>query len=95
MKKTDFITKIVIFVLVFLVIFTLAIFLAFLKTGTEPATLVQWVYTVFGLELLVTMFKKYLDKKYGKDDLNEFDTDFDCSADSGSGSDYLLSDSVD
>ena len=77
MKKTDFITKIVIFVLVFLVIFTLAIFLAFLKTGTEPATLVQWVYTVFGLELLVTMFKKYLDKKYGKDDVyeNQLDTE--------------------
>ena len=95
MKKADFITKTVVFVLTFLVVFTVAVFIAFLKTGTEPATLVQWVYTVFGLELLVTMFKKYLDKKYGKDDLNEFDTNSDCSADSGSGIDYPLSDSVD
>lgn len=66
--KLDFLTKVVVFVLAFLVIFTVVILLAFLKTGTEPSSLVQWVYTVFGLELLMTMFKKWLDKKYGRDD---------------------------
>lgn len=68
MKNLDLLTKIVIFVLAFLVVFTVAILVVFLKTGSEPSSLVQWVFTVFGLELGATMFKKYIDKKYGKGD---------------------------
>jgi hypothetical protein len=63
--------------------------------GQSQDTLIQWTYTVFGAELGFTMFKKWLDKKYGKDDLNEFDTNSDGSADSCGSADNLLSDSVD
>ena len=63
--------------------------------GQSQDTLIQWTYTVFGAELGFTMFKKWLDKKYGKDEVNEFDTSFIGTTDSGSSPDHLLSDSVD
>jgi len=67
----DFLSKIVLFVLGYLVLFSIAMTVIFVVVGTEPATLIQWTFTVFGVELLATMFKKYIDKKYGRDDDND------------------------
>lgn len=75
MNNTDFLTKIVLFVLVYLVLFSIVMTVVFVVVGSEPATLIQWTFTVFGVELLVTMFKKYIDKKYGKDDVNDSEID--------------------
>ena len=66
MRKLDFLTKVVVFDLAFLTIFTVACFISHHITGTEPATLIQMVFTVFGMELLLTMVKTWLDKHYGK-----------------------------
>ena len=79
----------------FLTVYTVVCFISNHINGQSQDTLTTMVFTVLGLELGLTMLKKWLDKKYGKDELIEFNTDSDCSADSGSGSDYLLSDSVD
>jgi len=67
----DFLSKIVLFVLGYLVLFSLAMTVIFVVVGAEPATLIQWTFTVFGVELLATMFKKYIDKKYRRDDDND------------------------
>ena len=83
------------YVFVFLTLFTIVCFISNHMNGQSQDTLIQWTYTVFGAELGFTMFKKWLDKKYGKDDLIEFDTNSDGSADSCGGADNLLSDSVD
>ena len=68
MKKLDFLSKIVLVVIGYLILFSVAIFVCFCINGNEPETLIQWTFTVFGVELLATMFKKYIDKKYGKDE---------------------------
>lgn len=83
------------YVFEFLTVFTVVCFVSNHINNLPQDTLIQWVFTVFGAELGLTMFKKWLDKKYGKDDLNEFDTNSDGSAGSDGSADNLLSDSVD
>lgn len=65
MKKMDFITKTVIYVFCFLTAFSVAFFISNHVNGFSQDALIQWIFTVYGLELLATMFKKYIDKKYG------------------------------
>lgn len=66
-KKT--MTKLVIFCLSFLVVYTVvmvalpAVFGSI--TATEYDTLTQWVFTVFGVELVAMMVKKIMDKRGG------------------------------
>lgn len=62
-KKKRTLKRIVNLILVFLIIFTIACFVVFAITGNEPANLIQWVYTVFGIELLATMVKAIINKK--------------------------------
>ena len=61
MKNTDLITKIVIYTLLGLVLFTIVNIIIFCIMGATPDTLIQWVFTVFGLELMMTMAKTLLD----------------------------------
>ena len=71
MKRLDFLTKTVIFVLSFLSIFTVACFISNHINGLGQDTLIQWVFTVFGVELLAMMVKKILDKWYGSQNNDE------------------------
>ena len=64
-RKKDTLKIIVNIVLIFLIVFTVACFAIFAITGNEPANLIQWVFTVFGVELLATMAKAIINKKYG------------------------------
>jgi diacylglycerol kinase len=71
MRKADFLTKTVVYVLSFLTVFTIACFISNHINGLGQDTLIQWVFTVFGIELLATMVKKIVDTKYGKSNDNE------------------------
>lgn len=76
-KKKNTLKRIVSLVLIFLIMFTIACFVIFAITGNEPTTLIQWVFTVFGVELLATMAKAIINKKLesnlGDDDYANID----------------------
>ena len=65
------------YVFEFLTVFTVVCFVSNHINNLPQDTLIQWVFTVFGAELGLTMFKKWMDKKYGKDDVyeNQLDTE--------------------
>lgn len=67
------------YVFEFLTVFTAVCFVSNHINNLPQDTLIQWVFTVFGAELGFTMFKKWLDKKYGKDEIyeNQLETEID------------------
>ena len=56
------------YVFEFLTVYTVVCFISNHINGQSQDTLTTMVFTVLGLELGLTMLKKWLDKKYGKDD---------------------------
>lgn len=70
--KNKVMTQLVIFCIAFLVVYTIAmVALPAVTDGiaaTEYDTLTQWVFTVFGVELVAMMVKKIMDKKGEKKD---------------------------
>ena len=80
MKEADFLTNTVTYVFRFLTVFTIVCFISNHINNLPQDTLIQWVFTVFGVELGLTMLKKWMDKKYGKEDeiyANQLDPEID------------------
>lgn len=70
--KNKTMKRLVLFCIAFLVVYTaVMVGLPVVMDGvvaTEYDTLTQWVFTVFGVELVAMMVKKIMDKRGGKDD---------------------------
>lgn len=62
-KKGLFGKVILVYSLTFISVFTVVVLIIFAKTGYEPSSLVQWVYTFWGLEIAALLIKKIIDKK--------------------------------
>ena len=63
MKKGLFAKAILIFCFIFITVFTVVVLINFIITGYEPSSLIQWVYTFWGCELVLLILKKVFDKK--------------------------------
>lgn len=64
-NKYSLMTIIVITSLTYLVLFTIACLFIVYSGKYEPSALIQWNFTVFGVELALLMVKKILDNKNG------------------------------
>lgn len=65
-KGTRFANKVLLFLAVYLVLFTVAETIVFCATGQEQTELVSMTFTVFGVELGGLLAKRIAEKIFGK-----------------------------
>lgn len=65
-KGTRFANKVLLFLAVYLVLFTVAETIVFCVTGQEQTELVSMTFTVFGVELGGLLAKRIAEKVFGK-----------------------------
>lgn len=65
-KGTRFANKVLLFLAVYLVLFTVAETVVFCATGQEQTELVNMTFTVFGVELGGLLAKRIAEKVFGK-----------------------------
>ena len=65
-KGTRFANKVLLFLAVYLVLFTVAETIVFCATGQEQTELVSMTFTVFGVELGGLLAKRIAEKVFGK-----------------------------
>lgn len=65
-KGTRFANKVLLFLAVYLILFTVAETIVFCATGQEQAELVNMTFTVFGVELGGLLAKRIAEKVFGK-----------------------------
>lgn len=65
-KGTRFANKVLLFLAVYLILFTVAETIVFCATGQEQTELVSMTFTVFGVELGGLLAKRITEKVFGK-----------------------------
>lgn len=65
-KGTRFANKVLLFLAVYLILFTVAETVVFCVTGQEQTELVSMTFTVFGVELGGLLAKRIAEKVFGK-----------------------------
>lgn len=65
-KGTRFANKVLLFLAVYLILFTVAETIVFCATGQEQTELVSMTFTVFGVELGGLLAKRIAEKVFGK-----------------------------
>ena len=65
-KGTRFANKVLLFLAVYLILFTVAETIVFCATGQEQTELVSMTFTVFGVELGGLLAKRIAEKIFGK-----------------------------
>lgn len=65
-KGTRFANKVLLFLAVYLILFTVAETVVFCATGQEQTELVSMTFTVFGVELGGLLAKRIAEKVFGK-----------------------------
>ena len=65
-RSVRFANRVLVFVFVYLVLFSVAQYVSFLITGTEQSNLIESTFTVFGIELGGLLLKRICDKLFGK-----------------------------
>lgn len=71
-----FAPKALVFVFVFLVLFTIAQYISFLMTGVEQTTLIEQVFIVIGVEIGGLLLKRILEKTFGRKQSDADDDNF-------------------
>lgn len=62
-QQPDFMKAVVVFCLFYLIAFTASCLYLIWKISYEPSTLIQWTFTIFGMELLVMALKKIIENR--------------------------------
>lgn len=74
-KGTRFANKVLLFLAVYLILFTVAETIVFCATGQEQTELVSMTFTVFGVELGGLLAKRIAEKVFGKKNTDTTDTE--------------------
>lgn len=73
--KKQFMKRVLLLAFIQVTIFTIWQMVVFTITGNEASTLIQWFFTLWGVEVGLLMLKKILEGRKPKDDGETNDTD--------------------
>ena len=73
--KKQFIKRVLLLAFIQVTIFTIWQMVVFTITGNEASTLIQWFFTLWGVEVGLLMLKKILEGRKPKDGGESNDTD--------------------
>ena len=73
--KKQFMKRVLLLAFIQVTIFTIWLMVVFTITGNEAATLIQWFFTLGGVEVGLLMLKKILEGRKPKDGGESNDTD--------------------